>query len=106
MTLGPNKEGHTRYAKRAYNQSVDAGSNGNPCKTGALAFTSPVAGGVARNSIFPKYFVWLQMSLQTLPDTRGGDMSDLDVLPKTRAGARIIETDIPSRLDSLRWSGF
>jgi MFS family permease len=55
-----------------------------------------------------KYFFWLQMSLQKIPDIGAvaSDIPDVDVLPKTRAGARIIETDIPSRLDSLRWSGF
>jgi len=48
------------------------------------------------------------MSLQKIPDVDGvaSHRSDADVPPKTRAGARIIETDIPSRLDSLRWSGF
>ncbi|HEU0082507.1 MAG TPA: MFS transporter [Bradyrhizobium sp.] len=48
------------------------------------------------------------MSLQKIPDIGAvaSDRSDVDVLPERRAGARIIETDIPSRLDSLRWSGF
>src|SRR4051812_41072473 len=48
------------------------------------------------------------MSLQTNPKLGGitSDMTEVQVLPTTRAGARIIETDIPSRLDSLRWSGF
>src|SRR4051812_6349231 len=48
------------------------------------------------------------MSLQKIPDVDGvaSYRSDVDVLPPTHGGARIIETDIPSRLDSLRWSGF
>ena len=80
--------------------------NGNPCTPAALAFTSPAAGGVAWNSMFRGVSFWLQMSLQKIPDIGGvaSDRSGVDVL--TRAGACIIETDIPSRLDSLRWSGF
>ena len=33
-------------------------------------------------------------------------MIEVEIQPKTLGAERIIETDIPSRLDSLRWSGF
>src|ERR1700710_3091261 len=34
------------------------------------------------------------------------DMTGVEIPPSTLSADRVIETDIPSRLDSLRWSGF
>src|ERR1700704_4963906 len=34
------------------------------------------------------------------------DMTEVEIPAKTFSADRVIETDIPSRLDSLRWSGF
>src|SRR5471032_2060025 len=53
---------------------------------------------VARNNGSRAHFVWFNpMYLPKSDHFAGDDRSDDD---------RVIETDIPSRLDSLRWSGF
>jgi MFS family permease len=48
------------------------------------------------------------MSLQPNPNLGGiaSDTTEVRILPNVDGADRIIETDIPSRLDCLRWSGF
>src|SRR5438270_11868547 len=49
------------------------------------------------------------MNLLRTSSSCGGmirDTSEAEIQPSTLDGERAVETDIPSRLDSLRWSGF
>src|SRR3954465_12075694 len=60
--------------------------------------------------MFRARFLWLgSMSLLQMASKIGrisSASSESEVQPSELDGSRVIETDIPSRLDSLRWSGF
>jgi MFS family permease len=59
------------------------------------------------NSEFWAYFLWIGlMSLLQTNSNFGGITTRVEIQPNEFDGTRIIETDIPSRLDSLPWSGF
>src|SRR4051812_35143475 len=91
--------------------AVLAGQDGNPTITRALTSTIPVADmlrrpGTQGSRTFP---VWLgSMSLLQTNANPGiaPDMTEAEIPPSKLSADGVIETDIPSRLDCLRWSGF
>src|ERR1700710_1724008 len=84
---------------------------GNPSITRALTSTIPVADVLRKPGTQGSrtFLLWLgSMSLLQTNANPGiaPDMTEVEIPPSKPCADGVIETDIPSRLDSLRWSGF